>query len=207
MEIRGVGDESPDAEQIFLNTFREQGQRPWSTKSGSDFERLRMMSVGVKRISPSKDLGWRGILRNLNRFEVSKGFLKHDWLNVSYPEVSQISAVSERGSQFHKGVSQLPNFWASYEACPAVSLPLDMDSVHSVASQRGFILLCGRVWRHHVNLNSSLTAYTCFTKQAQPHAHLLANQQCFFCRHGRFCNFSFEQPLPPQHPTSQPLPN
>lgn len=36
--------------------------------------KMRMMSVGVKCISPSKDLGWRGILRNLNRFEVLKDF-------------------------------------------------------------------------------------------------------------------------------------
>lgn len=30
--------------------------------------KTRMMSVGVGRVSTSKDLGWRGILRNLNMF-------------------------------------------------------------------------------------------------------------------------------------------
>lgn len=48
MEIQGVGDESPGAEQIFLNTLREQGQRFRSTKSGSDFERQVKDEVDVR---------------------------------------------------------------------------------------------------------------------------------------------------------------
>lgn len=36
--------------------------------------KMRMMFVGVKLISPSKDLGWRGILRNLKGFECQRSF-------------------------------------------------------------------------------------------------------------------------------------
>lgn len=52
--------------------LRNKAKGPEVTNQGQILKghqlKARLMSVGVGRIGTSKDLGWRGILRNLNVF-------------------------------------------------------------------------------------------------------------------------------------------
>lgn len=80
--------------------------------------------MGVKRISPSKDLGWRGILRNLNRFEVS-GFLKCDKMYPTLKSPRFLQSVGE--VLISPRCFMTPKFLSELQCLSSSFLPLDLD--------------------------------------------------------------------------------